>query len=125
MSITTARPSLLPTQPNKATSEAPAPAALNNTPALRTDASSLKDKLIEGPRRIGQAALEIPKAVAYGAAGGVAVVGLPALLVPPLLPFFAPFIPLGAFVGGCSGFTTGAVNALGRLVDGEKFKPIR
>ena len=83
-----------------------------------------RSALLSAPKRVLDAALEIPKAMGRGALAGVAVIGLPAVLVPPLLPLFAPFIPLAAAVGSAQGFFTGTVNALGRLAEGDEFKPL-
>lgn len=88
-------------------------------------ARSNGDSFLAGPKRLAQAALEIPKGIANGAMIGVAVVGLPMVLVPPLFPLFLPFLPAAALFGSAQGALTGSVNALGRLAEGDDFKPMR
>lgn len=92
-------------------------------PAEKT--RSIGDAFFAGPKRVAQAAFEIPKAMATGAMVGIAVVGLPAVMVPPLFPIFAAFLPAAALFGSAQGALTGSVNALGRLVEGDEFKPMR
>ncbi len=74
------------------------------------------------PVRVAKAALEVPKAIGRGAMGGVVVVGLPSVLVPPLAPFFLPWLPVAAAVGSMHGATNGFINALTYLTVGNDFR---
>jgi hypothetical protein len=72
--------------------------------------------------RVVKAGLEVPKAVGWGALGGVAIVALPSVLAPPVAPFFLPFTPVAAVWGASIGFMHGTANAVGRLVQGNDFR---
>ena len=72
--------------------------------------------------RVVKAGLEVPKAIGWGALGGLVVVALPSVLAPPIAPFFLPWAPVAAVWGGTIGFMNGTVNAVGRLIEGNEFK---